>query len=106
MVVTTRKQHLCAYCNLLIDKGRQAVTRREVAVYWNEDDFSDKKPYMVAYTHYYHPKCAYREKRHKERFAAFVPTCQHPERFQDTEYDYSLPGSINGDRCGLCDTLH
>lgn len=99
--IIAQTKHFCDHCHKAIAPKSEACKERRVYVF---DDDGDNL--VCAQTSYYHPKCVYKMNQRQSRFARFKINCQHPRKFQETEYDYSLPGSINGDRCRLCGKLN
>lgn len=89
-VASRKLKRRCIYCEKSFIKGEVYYLKRTVFSEFGEV-FADE--YLVC------PKCKLKEERHSERFKEFQKRCTHPEKFQDTVYDYWSPLY---DICLLC----
>jgi len=81
----SRKEHECFECGKVIPK--RTVYYLIKHIYRDidcEPNFGSIKVKQC-------PKCIYKEKRHRERYADFIKRCEHPKKFIDTVWDY-IPG--------------
>jgi len=93
-----RKDHVCDICGRKIEKGQRYFYERHFCKEFDDCDFEVT---ICGFDRHMHIKCGYKQKRHKERFERFKPTCGH--KINHTEYSY-IPGEcVMQPECQICD---